>query len=440
MCGWVERKMSLGLWSAWYATLSGTKFTLSKDEALKRSLKTIMITTDTRIEHLDREKAPRFKITTESGESVILQAENEEVLMRWLLALRGCCFSGPPMTMDMFDIIAVIGRGFYGKVMLCRCKETDELVAVKTIHKNRLVEYNRICTVISERNVLAKIHHPFIVSLKFAFQTSSKFYLGLEYAAGGELLRHYRGGKNGMSLEDIVFYTSEVCLALDYLHQNGVIYRDLKPENLLLNGDGHVLLADFGLAKDLSRSTETATFCGTGEYLAPEVVRKEKYGFAVDWWALGVLIFEMACGVSPFRSANLARMYNSILERTPVFPAGMDERLRQLIEKLLVKDWKKRAGFNEIKQSELFRDVNWEDVLAKKVPPRYVPLSDEDSTGTENFAPQYTGEQAADSSGSPIFGSVEQLSGFSYCGSYEAGGEPGMYSMRARFVAEEDEP
>lgn len=413
MCGWVERKMTLGFWSAWYATLSGTNFTLYKDEACTQSPKTITITIDTRIEHLDREKSPRFKITTQSGESMILQTSTHELLMRWLLALRGCCFSSPHLTMDMFEIMSVIGRGFYGKVMLCKSKETGELVAIKTIHKNRLVQINKVYTVISERNVLAKVQHPFIVSLKFAFQTSSKFYLGLEYAAGGELLHHFRH-KQALTTEDIVFYASEICLALDYLHRNGIVYRDLKPENVLLDGDGHVKLADFGLAKDLARCEQTATFCGTSEYLAPEVVKHEPYGFAVDWWAFGVLLFEMACGFSPFEHQNRATMFRNIMQKVPAFPVGIDARMKKLIEMLLVKDWRKRAGFNEIKQSELFQGVNWDDVLAKNVRPAYVPLSEETSTGTENFAVEYTQEQAADSYVVPIFGSAEQLSGFSY--------------------------
>ena len=214
--------------------------------------------------------------------------------------------------MDNFKILSVIGRGYYGKVMLVQeIKSPKNFYAIKSIRKTTLKESNSIHTIVAERNVLAKCKHPFIVSLKFAFQTPSKFYFGLEYAPGGELFYHMQH-RGLLPLEEVRLYVAEIALAFDFLHKNNIIYRDLKPENVLLDADGYVKLTDFGLAKDLSSINQTSTFCGTTEYLAPEIIRHMEYSFSVDWWTLGILAFELLFGRTPFANQNRIKMFQNI--------------------------------------------------------------------------------------------------------------------------------
>jgi serine/threonine protein kinase len=316
------------------------------------------------------------------------------------------------MSMADFTIVSVIGRGFYGKVMLCEHKETKERVAIKTVHKSRLVQSNKVHTIVMERNIMSRLHHPFIVSLKFAFQTPAKFYLGLEYAEGGELFFHLQ--KHGLpSLADVRLYMAELALAIDYLHSNGIIYRDIKPENVLLDGKGHLKLTDFGLAKDLTRDCYTETFCGTCDYVAPEIVKREPYGFPVDWWASGVLLYEMMCGMTPFSHENRARLLQNIVENEVVFPHDIDDGVRQYVELTLEKDPSKRAGFSELRKCIFFDGLDWDDVLAKRIHPSY-PREMAESGHLHNFDDEFTQEQALDSPVLPVGGSTEQLLGFSF--------------------------
>jgi serine/threonine protein kinase len=318
------------------------------------------------------------------------------------------------MSMEMFEIISVIGRGYYGKVMLCSNRETQELVAIKTIHKEQLVQAQKIHTVITERNVLEKTNHPFIVSLKFAFQTPSKFYLGVEYAPGGELF--FLVQRVGLlPLDNIRLYIAEIDLALDHLHSLGVIYRDLKLENILLDENGHIKLTDFGLAKVLGPGEKTDSFCGTGEYVAPELVKHEPYGFEVDWWGTGILLYELMLGQTPFAHENRARMFRNILEMRPYFPADMDPGGREYCELVLEKDPAKRATFPRLKSCLLFRDLDWDAVMQRKVVPIFPPVKVE-TAHLSNFDEEFTQEVALDSAALGVEGSEQKIAGFSFGG------------------------
>jgi serine/threonine protein kinase len=314
--------------------------------------------------------------------------------------------------MDDFTIISVIGRGLYGKVMLCEHHETKERVAIKTVHKSRLVQSNKVHTIMTERKILSRVNHPFIVSLKFAFQTPAKFYLGMEYAEGGELF--YFLQKHGLpTLEDLRLYTAELMLALDYLHHQGIVYRDIKPENILLDAQGHIKLTDFGLSKELRRGAEASTFCGTSDYIAPEIVKRECYSFPVDWWATGILLYELTCGEPPFTHENRARLFKNICESPVAFPLGIDPGAQEYMELALEKDPAKRAGFNELKNCSLFAGLNWDDVLERRISPTF----EMDATAADhlqNFDEEFTQEQAMDSSSAPVSGAAEKLAGFSF--------------------------
>jgi serine/threonine protein kinase len=311
-----------------------------------------------------------------------------------------------------FRIVSVIGRGFYGKVMLCESNETGERVAIKAIHKSRVVLANKVHTVVLERDILRRCRHPFIVGLRFAFQTPAKFYLGLEYAPGGELFRRVqRHGR--LPLCDVRLYLAEIALALDYLHGLGIIHRDVKPENILLDAGGHVKLTDFGLAKDVSQTLETSTFCGTSEYLAPEIVRHASYSFAVDWWATGILLYELCVGATPFRDVNKARLFRNICEAQITYPPAMEPAIREYCELVLVKDPAARPRFREIRECALFRGMDWDDVLARRIRPSF-QLNGVADAHLQNFDEEFTNEQPTDSGVLAVFGATERLPDFSF--------------------------
>jgi serine/threonine protein kinase len=288
-------------------------------------------------------------------------------MMEWIVSIRAATFKYTSLTMDSFTILAVIGRGAFGKVMLCENKATRQLFAIKSVHKDRLIRSGQLHTVIFERNILGRVSHPFIVPLCFAFQTPTKFYLGLEYLPGGELFRH----RAKLGADALRYYIAMIALVLDCLHANGVIYRDLKPENVLLGQDGYVKLTDFGLSKEID--SETGTFCGTPEYLAPEVIRREPYGFRIDWWALGIMSYELLFGVTPFRHENRSRMFALIQTRDLTFPDGADPTIVHFIRGLLNKDPKNRFTFEELKTEPFFAGISFQDLLDKKIPMEFRP-------------------------------------------------------------------
>lgn len=412
LTGWLQRKRFLGFWSKRFCKLDGSHLIVFKDENAKSIDTQYEITPNTSVEIIENDGLPKFKISEQGKDTLIFEAENVDTLMRWILALRGCTFSNPDLSMSMFKIIAVIGRGFYGKVMLCQRNDTGEVVAIKTIHKSRLIQSNKVHTVIAERNILAKAAHPFIVSLKFAFQTPSKFYLGLEYSPGGELFFHMQKRGN-LPLNEVRLYIAEIALALNHLHSIGIIYRDLKPENILLDAEGHIKLTDFGLSKDLNFATSTSTFCGTSEYLAPEIVRRESYSVAVDWWALGVLCYELMFGATPFAHPSRARLFQNILEKEPTFQPGAPPEAVQFITAMLQKDSKKRPTFTQIAAMPFFAGMDFGDVLQKRIKPAFVPCVEKPTTA-ENFDSEFTAENPADSFVMPVGGSAELFPGFSF--------------------------
>jgi hypothetical protein len=240
------------------------------------------------------------------------------------------------ISLEAFHIIKVIGKGSFGKVFLVRHKSTRSLYAMKVLKKEYIIKKNQVEHTKTERSVLSYIHHPYIVGLNMAFQSSDRLFFILDYCAGGELFFHL--GKVGRFTEDRAkFYAAEITLALEYIHAKGIIYRDLKPENVLLDNDGNVRLTDFGLSKEgvSDHSSGANSFCGTPEYIAPEVLLRQGHGRAVDWWSLGALLFEMISGLPPFYSKNRETMFQKIMSAELTFPSFMSE----------VKEWRPRTEF-----------------------------------------------------------------------------------------------
>eukprot|EP01118_Nematostelium_gracile_P014786 TRINITY_DN5840_c0_g1_i1.p1 TRINITY_DN5840_c0_g1~~TRINITY_DN5840_c0_g1_i1.p1 ORF type:complete len:347 (-),score=82.70 TRINITY_DN5840_c0_g1_i1:720-1760(-) len=204
------------------------------------------------------------------------------------------------ITVDDFKPIRVVGKGTFAKVMMVQKKDTNRLYAMKIIKKDAVFKHNAVKHTMAERNILRRINNPFIVSLKYSFQTQDKLYMILDYINGGELFYHLSDAGR-FDEERARFYAAEIVHALGYLHSMSIVYRDLKPENLLLDMNGHICLTDFGLCKeDLGYGKITHTFCGSPEYLAPEIFLGKGYDKSVDWWALGTLLYEMLSGLPPF--------------------------------------------------------------------------------------------------------------------------------------------
>lgn len=276
------------------------------------------------------------------------------------------------MSLDDFNLIKLIGRGSWGKVMLSKEKSTGLLYAIKILKKHVIISQNEVGHTLTESRVLRTTNHPFLIALKYSFRDGERLCFVMEYAGGGELFYHL-SQEHKFSEEKTKFYGAEIVSALGYLHDHEIIYRDLKLENLLLGRDGHIKIADFGLCKDNIRFTDTTrTFCGTPEYLSPEVIEDNQYGRAVDWWSLGVLLYEMMCGSLPFNNRSTDVLFREILLKNVTFPATLSEPAKLFLNGLLIKDPCKRLGggpddAREIMIHAFFRGLNWQDLIDKKV-------------------------------------------------------------------------
>jgi serine/threonine protein kinase len=271
--------------------------------------------------------------------------------------------------------LKVIGRGAFGKVLLVKLTEESKIYAMKCIMKKSLVKHKKeIEHTLAERAVMMKLNHPFLMKLYYTYQTDDKLFYIMDYVNGGELFFHLE--KEGhFSLERTRFYIAELLLALEYLHENGVVYRDIKTENILLGSDGHIVLTDFGLSKELSTSARTSTLCGTPVYLPPEMLLKQEYGKAVDFWSLGILLFEMLVGDVPFYHDNVQKMFRKIVQEDVVIPPEFEgTTAANLIHLLLKKNPLERlTDFNEVKKQPFFSEINWESLYRKELNPPYVP-------------------------------------------------------------------
>ena len=276
------------------------------------------------------------------------------------------------ITPTSFVCLALLGRGSFGEVYLVQKINTGSLYAMKVLSKDRIMGQNLLKYAMAERNVLSLSNHPFIVKLNFAFQTSSKLFLILDYCPGGDLSKHLYHEKR-FNEQRAKFYLCEVLLALEDLHKRDIIFRDLKPDNVVLDENGHCKLTDFGLSKEGVFDSQCAkSFCGSIAYLAPEMLKKQGHGKAVDWYLFGVLFYEMLIGIPPFFTEKREEIFHNIEYGELQIPKFVSKEANELLRALLQREPSKRLGGGirdalEIKEHNYFKNVNWDDVYNKKV-------------------------------------------------------------------------
>ncbi|XP_016333683.1 serine/threonine-protein kinase N2 isoform X2 [Sinocyclocheilus anshuiensis] len=300
------------------------------------------------------------------------------------------------MQMEDFNCISVLGRGHFGKVLLAEFRRTEKLYAIKALKKGDVVTRDEVDSLICEKRIFETINvsrHPFLVNLYGCFQTPDHVCFVMEYSPGGDLMTHIHNSI--FSERQARFYSACVLLGLEFLHQNRIVYRDLKLDNLLMDSDGFVRIADFGLCKEgMGHGDRTSTFCGTPEFLAPEVLTDSTYTRAVDWWGLGVLIYEMLVGESPFPGDDEEEVFDSIVNDEVRYPRFLSPESVSIIQKLLQKNPEKRLGAgeqdaNEVKRHRFFQGIDWEALLAKRVKPPFLP-SIKAPADVSNFDEEFT--------------------------------------------------
>uniref|UniRef100_A0A8C2GKS1 protein kinase C n=1 Tax=Cyprinus carpio TaxID=7962 RepID=A0A8C2GKS1_CYPCA len=297
-----------------------------------------------------------------------------------------------------FKCVAVLGRGHFGKVLLAEYKTTGEMFAIKALKKGDIVARDEVDSLMCEKRIFETVNsvrHPFLVNLFACFQTKEHVCFVMEYAAGGDLMMHIHA--DVFSEVRSVFYAACVVLGLQFLHDHKIVYRDLKLDNLLLDTEGYVKIADFGLCKEgMGFKDRTSTFCGTPEFLAPEVLTETSYTRAVDWWGLGVLIFEMLVGESPFPGDDEEEVFDSIVNDEVRYPRFLSTEAISIMRRLLRRNPERRLGAGErdaeeVKKHPFFRDMDWAALLAKKIRPPFMPTI-KGREDVSNFDDEFTSE------------------------------------------------
>ncbi|XP_031793366.1 ribosomal protein S6 kinase alpha-2 isoform X1 [Sarcophilus harrisii] len=325
---------------------------------------------------------------------------------------------------SQFELLKVLGQGSYGKVFLVRkIKGSDagQLYAMKVLKKATLKVRDRVRSKM-ERDILAEVNHPFIVKLHYAFQTEGKLYLILDFLRGGDLFT--RLSKEVMfTEEDVKFYLAELALALDHLHGLGIIYRDLKPENILLDEEGHIKITDFGLSKEaIDHDKRAYSFCGTIEYMAPEVVNRRGHTQSADWWSFGVLMFEMLTGSLPFQGKDRKETMALILKAKLGMPQFLSIEAQSLLRALFKRNPSNRLGagldgVEEIKRHPFFVTIDWNKLYRKEIKPPFKPAVGRPED-TFHFDPEFTSRTPTDSPGVPPSANAHHLfRGFSFVAS-----------------------
>jgi len=292
-------------------------------------------------------------------------------------------------TLDSFKLLKVIGKGAFGRVFLAKSNR-GEVFAMKRIRKDKVFQNNAVENILLERKILSEVNHPLLLSLKHVFSANYRIYFFCDFIIGGDLMRHLKKQPNGFSLSQVKFIASQLVLGFECLHEHSIVHRDLKPENVLIDEEGYIRLADFGLAKDLSDAPGEGS-CGTLEYMAPEIIKhSETHNYEVDWWTLGILMYELYYKQTPFLANTRDEIIDNIQNKELLFPDDEEDDdnknlnlFKNLIRKLLKKDPNKRLGrsrknkgYKKVKKHPFFAKVRWSKILDKTYEPPYVPKID----------------------------------------------------------------
>jgi serine/threonine protein kinase len=296
-----------------------------------------------------------------------------------------------------YEKLKTVGLGSYGRVRLCKNKKTGNIFVMKILKKNDIIKQKQVDHVYSEFNILTMLKHPFIVQLfGYNFEDPKYIYFIMEYIQGGELFTLLRT-KGTFPVPQTKFYIAHIITIFEYLHSKNIVYRDLKPENILINKNGYLKLTDFGFAKQLENE-KTYTLCGTPEYLAPEIILNKGHGKAVDWWTLGILLYEMLVGIDPFSDDDPMKTYQKILKGKINFPKTINKDAKSLIKHLLTQDTSKRfgclkSGVKDILNHRFFEGFDWKNFVYLSMPAPYLPnvKSDDDTSNFEKY-PESDGE------------------------------------------------
>ena len=290
---------------------------------------------------------------------------------------------------EIGDIIKIMPLG---KVKIAKSKRTNEYIVIKILIKSEIIKSKQEQHILNELDILEEISHPSIISCVGFTQDEKYLYLAFEFVPGGDLFNLLKI-ENNFLIDKAQFYAGQIVFAFEYLHSKNIVYRNLKPENILINKNGYIKIADFQFAKVVT--DRTYTMCGTPGYLAPEIILNRGHGLSVDWWTLGVLLYEMICGVDPFADDDPMKVYENILERNIQFSSHFDDKSKSLIKHLLEPDLSRRYGnlkngVNDIKNHLFFKSLNWDKLLRQEIEAPFIPkLKGDNELKYYNVYPEY---------------------------------------------------
>uniref|UniRef100_A0AAX7UCW3 Protein kinase C n=1 Tax=Astatotilapia calliptera TaxID=8154 RepID=A0AAX7UCW3_ASTCA len=300
----------------------------------------------------------------------------------------------PKFTIDDFTLHKMLGKGSFGKVFLAELKRSGEFFAVKALKKDVVLMDDDVeCTMVERRVLSLAWENPFLTHLYCTFQTKENLFFVMEYLNGGDLMFHIQNCHK-FDLHRATFYAAEIICGLQFLHSKGIIYRDLKLDNVLLDLDGHIKIADFGMCKEnMQDDVRTSTFCGTPDYIAPEILLGQKYNSSVDWWSFGVLLYEMLIGQSPFHGRDEEELFQSIRTDTPIYPNWLSKAAKDILIKLFVREPEERLGTKgNIRHHSFFSSTDWNALEQRQVPAPFTPTITSPSD-CSNFDKEFINEK-----------------------------------------------